>query len=104
VVNLKRVRTIYREEGLNLRLRLRRRKRASLLRRDAGCADSGPRALEYGFMMDTLLEGRRIRVVTVADILSRFTPIIEADHTMNGQSPGGPRTKGVLVPTITLPP
>jgi len=36
------------------------------------------------FMMDTLLEGRRIRVLTVVDILSRFSPIIEADHTMNG--------------------
>jgi hypothetical protein len=35
-------------------------------------------------MMDTLLEGRRIRVLTVVDILSRFSPIIEADHTTNG--------------------
>ncbi len=35
-------------------------------------------------MMDTLLEGRRIRVLTVVDILSRFSPIIEADHAMNG--------------------
>ena len=36
-------------------------------------------------MMDTLLEGRRIRVLTVVDILSRFSPIIEADQTMTGK-------------------
>jgi hypothetical protein len=35
------------------------------------------------FMMDTLLDGRRIRVLTVVDILSRFSPIIEPDGTVN---------------------
>jgi putative transposase len=84
VVNLKRVRRIYREEGLNLRLRLRRRKRASMLRVVPAPPTRVNERWSMDFMMDTLLEGRRIRVLTVVDILSRFSPIIEADHTMNG--------------------
>ena len=85
LVNLKRVRRIYREEGLNLRLRNRRRKRAAHLRVVPAAPSRVHERWSMDFMMDTLLDGRRIRVLTVVDILSRFSPIIEADHAMNGK-------------------
>jgi putative transposase len=37
------------------------------------------------FMLDSLLDGRRIRLLTVVDIFSRFSPIIEADRSLNGK-------------------
>ena len=85
LVNLKRVRRIYREEGLNLRLRNRRRKRAAHLRVVPAAPSRVHERWSMDFMMDTLLDGRRIRVLTVVDILSLFSPIIEADHAMNGK-------------------
>jgi len=36
------------------------------------------------FMLDSLLDGRRIRMLTVVDIFSRFSPIIETDRSLNG--------------------
>jgi putative transposase len=74
VVNLKRVRRIYREEGLNLRLRNHRRKRTAHLRVVPAAPSRVHERWSMDFMMDTLLEGRRIRVLTVVDILSRFSP------------------------------
>jgi len=53
--------------------------------RCAQSADSSPRALEHGFHeWIRCSKARTDRVLTVVDILSRFSPIIEADHTMNG--------------------
>jgi putative transposase len=37
------------------------------------------------FMLDSLLDGRRIRMLTVVDIFSRLSPIIETDRSLNGQ-------------------
>jgi len=36
------------------------------------------------FMVDSLVDGRRFRVLTVLDIFSRHSPIIEADMSLNG--------------------
>ena len=36
-------------------------------------------------MLDSLFDGRRIRLLTVVDIFSRFSPIIEADRCLNGK-------------------
>lgn len=36
-------------------------------------------------MLDSLLDGRRFRVLTVVDIFSRLSPIIEADRSLNGR-------------------
>jgi hypothetical protein len=58
---------IYREEGLNLRLSTRRRKRAALLRVVPNPPSRVHQRWSMDFMMDTLLEGRRTRVLTVVD-------------------------------------
>lgn len=84
VVNHKRVERIYREEGLSLRLK-RRRKRVSHLRvrREA---PSGPNQVwSMDFVSDSLLDGRRFRTLTIVDEWSRESPAMEVDASLTGQ-------------------
>lgn len=84
VVNHKRVERIYREEGLSLRLK-RRRKRVSHLRvlRET---PSGPNQVwSMDFVSDSLLDGRRFRTLTIVDEWSRESPAMEVDTSLTGQ-------------------
>ena len=83
VVNRKRVRRIYREEGLSVRL-TRRRKRASHLRVVPPLPTQINERWSMDFVVDTLLEGRRFRALTVVDNWSRHSPLIEPDFTLTG--------------------
>lgn len=82
-INRKRVHRLYREEGLAVRL-TRRRKRASHLR----VVPPSPRQVNerwsMDFVADTLLDGRRIRALTVVDNWSRHSPLIETDFALTG--------------------
>jgi len=81
-VNLKRVRRLYRLEGLQLRFRVRRRKDASLHR---GIPPAATRVHEHwsmDFVHDALMDGRAFRVLTVVDQFSRWSPILEAAQSM----------------------
>jgi hypothetical protein len=70
VVNRKRVHRIYREEGLTVRL-TRRRKRASHLRVVPPRPSQVNERWSMDFVADTLLDGRRVRALTVVDNWSR---------------------------------
>lgn len=83
LVNKKRVHRIYREEGLTVRLR-RRRKRASQLRIMPPPARQLNERWSMDFVMDTLLDGRRFRALTVVDNWNRHSPLIEPDFTLTG--------------------
>jgi putative transposase len=84
-VGSERVRRIYRDEGLSLRLRpKRRRKLASHLRIVAPPPSSPHERWSMDFMVDSFMDGRRFRILTVVDIFSRHSPIIEADLSLNG--------------------
>jgi putative transposase len=84
-VGSERVRRLYREEGLSLRLRpKRRRKVASHLRVVAPPPQRPRERRSMDFMVDSFIDGRRFRVLTVVDIFSRHSPIIEADTSLNG--------------------
>ena len=91
--NHKRVERLYREEGLSLRRR-RRRKRLSHLRvvRERPLAVNQTWAVD--FVHDGLINGRRFRAFTVIDEWSRECLAIEVDVLANGragkQSPGAP--------------
>lgn len=81
-----RVRRLYREEGLSLRRKPKhRRKLASQLRALAVPPTAPQQRWSMDFMLDSLLDGRRFRMLTVLDIFSRFSPIIEADRSLNGK-------------------
>lgn len=83
VVNHKRTERVYRDEGLSLR-RKKRKKIASELR------ISIPDAVKLGqhwamdFMSDALFNGRKIRLLTLIDEYSRECLAIEVDTSING--------------------
>lgn len=85
-VNHKRVRRLYRLQGLQLRHRTRRRKHISLHR---GTVQPPTRAHErwsMDFVHDALADGRAFRVLTVVDQWSRWSPILEVAQGMSGAS------------------
>jgi putative transposase len=85
-VNLKRVRRLYRLEGLQLRLRLRRREHAGLHRGVPPAASAAHERWSMDFVHDALLDGRPFRVLTVVDQWSRSSPILEVAHGMSGKA------------------
>jgi putative transposase len=84
VVNKKRVHRLYREEGLLVRTQ-RRRKRASHLRILPPSPAKPQDRWSMDFVADALLEGRRIRALTVIDNYTRECQIIEVDATLTGR-------------------
>lgn len=84
VVNHKRTERLYREEGLSLRLR-QRKKYPSVLRA-CPLAPRGPNE-QWGmdFVSDSLASGRRIRILTILDLWDRSNPALEVDMSLSGQ-------------------
>ena len=84
-VNKKRVRRLYRLDGLQLRTRIRRRKHMCLHRGPVPIPSSPHERWSMDFVDDQLFNGRPIRILTVVDQLSRESPLIEVDYAMSGQ-------------------
>lgn len=85
-VNKKRVHRLYRLDGLQLRMRVRRRKHIAL-HRGPTPTPVGPRERwRMDFVHDALGDGRPFRVLTVVDQWSRQSPILEAASSMSGQT------------------
>ena len=87
-VNKKRVRRLYRLEGLQLRMRVRRRKHIALHRGPAPRPIGPTERWAMDFVHDALADGRPFRVLTVVDQWSRRSPILEAASSMSGHSVG----------------
>jgi len=85
-VGRKRVRRLYRLEGLQLRMRCRRRKRASLHRGPAPQPSGPAQYWAMDFVHDQLASGRKFRVLTVIDKWSRESVLLEVDYTLTGNS------------------
>lgn len=83
LINHKRTERIYREEGLSLRLK-RRRKRCSALRIVLNKPQRVNQHWSMDFVTDNLYNGRRFRILTVVDDLSRECPVLEVDHSLTG--------------------
>ena len=83
VINHKRVRRLYREEGLALR-RWRRRKRAGVLRVPMVAATRPNQRWSMDFVSEMLATGRRIRALTVIDDYTRECAVIEVDTSLPG--------------------
>ena len=83
VQNHKRTERIYQEEGLSLRTR-KRVKRPS----HARIVQAGPAGPDeqwaMDFVSDSLMGGRRIRVLTIADLWDRSSPALEVDMSLPG--------------------
>jgi putative transposase len=87
-VKKKRVRRLYRLDGLQLRMRVRRRKHIALHRGPAPVPDGPRERWSMDFVHDTLADGRPFRVLTVVDQWSRQSPVLEAASSMSGHRVG----------------
>jgi len=83
-VNHKRVYRLYREEGLGIRVK-RRRKRVSGLRAAPTPAARPLERWSLDFLADALADGRRFRVLTIVDNVSRVSPALEAATSLTGE-------------------
>jgi putative transposase len=62
----------------------RRREPASHLRIVAPPPQEPDERWSMDFMVDSFMDGRRYRALTIVDIYGRHRPIIEADFALNG--------------------
>jgi len=83
MINHKRTERIYRQEGLILRIR-RRKKMSSLLRTEIPKPDYPNHIWSMDFMRDNLASGRTIKVLSVVDEYTRKCFRIEVDTSING--------------------
>ncbi len=84
-VNKKRVRRLYRLEGLQVRLRVRRRKHMCLHRGPGPLATALHQRWSMDFVHDQLFDGRPFRVLTVVDQWSRQSPVLEPAFAIGGR-------------------
>jgi putative transposase len=82
-VNHKRVYRLYREEGLGIRVK-RRKKLASASRLLPSPATKPLERWSLDFLTDGLANGRRFRVLTIVDNVSRVSPAIEVGVSLTG--------------------
>ena len=88
-MNKKRVRRLYRLDGLPLRMRVRRRKHIAVHRGPAPVPVGPAERWSMDFVHDALADGRQFRVLTVVDQWSRQSPILEVASSMSGQTVSG---------------
>ena len=84
VINHKRTERIYREERLALRLKKRNKRPSHLRVPKVGplCRDE---QWSMDFLSDSLMDGRRIRILTIVDLWDRNSPALEVDISFPGQ-------------------
>ena len=76
-INHKKTRRIYRELGLQLRAQTPKRRVRAKLREDRCPAIRPNQTWAMDFVHDQLALGRKMRILTVVDILSKFAPVID---------------------------
>ena len=85
-VGRNRVHRLYRLEGLQVRMRVKRRKRISLHRGPVPAATTRNEYWAMDFVHDQLVNGRAFRVLTVIDKWSRESVLLETSFSLTGQS------------------
>jgi putative transposase len=85
-VNRKRVRRLYRLQGLQVRMRVRRRKHMCLHRGPAPSATRTHERWSMDFVHDALFDARPFRILTVVDQYSRQSPLLDVAFAHSGHS------------------
>src|SRR6201990_2015739 len=83
--NIKRVYRLYRELGLQLRNKTPRRRVKAKLREDRTDASQINETWAMDFVHDQLANGRKIRVLTIVDTFSRFSPAVDPRFSYRGE-------------------
>lgn len=84
-VNAKRVYRLYREMGLQLRNKTPKRRMKAKLREDREEASRANETWAMDFVHDQLATGRRIRVLTIVDTFTRYSPAVDPRFSYKGQ-------------------
>jgi putative transposase len=87
-VNKKRVYRLYCLEGLQLRMKVKRRKRIALLRGKVPAPTGPGQHWSMDFVHDQMHDGRRFRILTVIDQWSRQSVSLEANFRLTGRCVG----------------
>lgn len=83
-INQKKTRRVYRELGLQLRNKTPKRRVRAKLRDDRKPATRSNETWAMDFVHDQLATGRKLRVLTIVDTFSRFSPALEPRFTFRG--------------------
>jgi len=75
---------LYKEEGLGLKKRPPRRRKAVRSREDRFVATAPNQAWSLDFVADQLQDGTRFRALTIVDVYTRESVAIEADQSLKG--------------------
>jgi putative transposase len=84
LVNPKRVYRLYRELGLQLRHKTPKRRVKAKLREGRLSATRANETWAMDFVHDQLATGRKLRVLTIVDTFSRFSPALEPRFSFRG--------------------
>lgn len=84
-VNPKRIYSLYKEMGLELRNKVPKRRVKAKLRADRTESTHSNHVWAMDFVHDQLATGRKIRVLTVVDTFSRFSPAVDARFSYRGE-------------------
>lgn len=84
LVNAKGVYRLYREIGLQLRNKTPKRRVKAKLRDDRRPATRSNETWAMDFVHDQLATGRKLRVLTIVDTFSRFSPAVEPRFNFRG--------------------
>ena len=83
-INQKKTRRVYRELGLQLRNKTPKRRVKAKLRDDRRPATRSNETWAMDFVHDQLATGQKLRVLTVVDTFSRFSPALEPRFSFRG--------------------
>jgi len=84
-VNPKRVYRLYKEMGLQLRNKTPKRRVKAKLREDRAVAVQVNETWAMDFVHDQLATGRKIRILTIVDTFSRFSPALDPRFSYRGE-------------------
>lgn len=112
-INMKRTRRLYNELGLQLRNKTPKRRVKAKLRDDRTEATRCNQTWAMDFVHDQLATGRKLRVLTIVDTWSRFSPAVDPRFSYRGEDVaatlervcrehGYPWRKSVQPPLVTF--
>lgn len=85
-MNVKRIRRLYREMGLQLRNKTPKRRVKAKLRGDRTTATAPNEIWAMDFVHDQLFDGKKIRVLTIVDTFTRLSPAIDIRRSYRGNN------------------
>ena len=84
-VNPKRIYRLYKEMGLQLRNKVPKRRVKAKLRDDRTTATMTNQVWAMDFVHDQLATGRKLRILTIVDTFSRFSPAVDPRFSYRGE-------------------